>query len=378
VQTDSSIVGGPAPERQEGPEIEALHYLGYTEYGGGILSVVRGLAATNRFRVILGMSEGADGDGSLGFPVLRFPRLEADVASLALLWQTRGIARQAQRWLREHPNGVFHGQSRAGLLSALWLRRRGETRVVASVHTFGRQKWLYRFAARRLADRMFWLSPSMKTHYGTGAADWNNCLVVCLPDCALAPLRRPAPMRLVLGAVGPFAAYKRWDILVDAIALLAPEKRDRIHVIQVGAEESKRSQKDEAKKLRLRLQERNVVDRFTWRGRMIPIAPLWSEIDCLVVASPIEAFSIAALEALAAGVPVLASEVSGTADLVRAVGGFLFSGDSAEGLAAALNRLLEKNAFDAWHRDDAALRRFFASAVSEEYLQVYRRVVASR
>lgn len=75
--------------------------------------------------------------------------------------------------------------------------------------------------------------------------------------------------------------------------------------------------------------------------------------------------------------PVIASDVSGTSDLVRTcAGGWLFPGDSAHALAQRIAALAETGALGAWQPDRAALRQFFAPAVAEGYLAVYRSVLA--
>ena len=379
VQPNEPMLGEPPTAAQASSSVEVLHYLGYDEDYGGIVSVVRALAATGRFRSVLGLNAGAVQRQSPPLPVAEFPPLAAEQVGARALLRSRSVARAARDWLGAKPNRVFHGHSRAGLLVALWLHAFGERRVVATVHTLGRQAALYRAAARVLGRRLFWLTPSMKRHYGLGDGDWSECLPDCIPEPDAAPQRRARSPgdRVTLGAVGPFAAYKRWDILIDALRNLPPALRERVRVLQAGAIETDSINMAHAAELRARAEAHGVSSLIEWRGRIVPLGPFWSEIDCLVVASPIEAFGVAALEALAAGVPVIASDVSGTSDLVRTcAGGWLFPGDSAHALAQRIAALAETGALGAWQPDRAALRQFFAPAVAEGYLAVYRSVLA--
>ena len=67
--------------------------------------------------------------------------------------------------------------------AAAELAAAGERRVVVSVHCYGRRTWFYRWAAGRLGERLFWLSPAMKQHYEIDArgGDWTQCVPGCVP-----------------------------------------------------------------------------------------------------------------------------------------------------------------------------------------------------
>jgi glycosyltransferase involved in cell wall biosynthesis len=63
--------------------------------------------------------------------------------------------------------------------------------------------------------------------------------------------------------------------------------------------------------------------------------------NLFVMPSRYENFSNAILEALACGVPFLASDVGGNRTLAKAVGGFLFQKESADSLAISLRQIIE-------------------------------------
>ena len=97
--------------------------------------------------------------------------------------------------------------------------------------------------------------------------------------------------------------------------------------------------------------------------------------------SETESFGLAALEAMACGVPVVASDVGGLPEVIGAgEAGFLRPVGDVEAMAACARRLL----------DDPALRRHMAAAARlraetlfrpepaiARYLEVYRRVVGA-
>jgi glycosyltransferase involved in cell wall biosynthesis len=103
---------------------------------------------------------------------------------------------------------------------------------------------------------------------------------------------------------------------------------------------------------------------------------LWPEIDCLVVASRNEPFSVAMLEALRAAVPVLASRSGGNPDvIVPAVNGWLFEPDDPRDLADRIAGLVETDALQCVHIDPMRLQPFTAPVVAEQWSRIYARVL---
>jgi glycosyltransferase involved in cell wall biosynthesis len=98
-----------------------------------------------------------------------------------------------------------------------------------------------------------------------------------------------------------------------------------------------------------------IADRVRWRGRLddAQLAQAYAASDALVVPSQYEGFGIVYLEALAAGLPVVASTAGAAGELVRhGVEGFLVSPDDAAATAAAIRLLF----------DDAARRTLSVAA----------------
>jgi glycosyltransferase involved in cell wall biosynthesis len=315
-----------------------LHYVGYDEAGGGILAVVRGLAAESGARVIVGMGRNF-GPAPAGWPrVWRGPAIRGERIAPGNAWAAWRVARRVRRWLRGGEHRVFHGHSRAGLLVALWLHAWGERRVVVSVHCYGRQRWFYRWAAGRLGARLFWLSPAMRSYYGAEGEGWAQCLpggVRVAPQAA-----KPRGETLRVAGVGALVRWKRWDLVLRALAGLDEAERARVRFEHIGealADEDSRRYAGELQRL---THELGLAKNVSWRGREAGSVRLLAASDVLVVASENEPFSMAMLEALAAGVPVLASDSGGARDLVReGESGWLFrSGDAAD-LARRLGEL---------------------------------------
>jgi len=314
-------------------ELTILHYTGYANDRSGIHSTVAALAGVGKFSCVLGVHPEYRPTRELGFKVLPLPAGPEESIGLAAGWAARRTALAVEAWLRGDRNRIYHGHSRAGLLIGLWLAHWGCRRVVVSVHCYGRQRWFYRWAARRLQDRLFWLSPAMRQHYGASGADWAQCL----PECVI-PRRPPsrsansAGTALRLGGAGQSVRWKRWDLIVCALAQLPPELGRQVEFEHLGATGSQ----GEAGRHAQELHELTTRSGLDAQVRWLPPEPdtngLLARVDAVIVASHAEPMSLVMLEALAAGVPVIAADSGGARDVIRpGVNGWLFrDGDAAD------------------------------------------------
>lgn len=310
-----------------------LHYTGYTHARGGIVSLIRTLHSEGKFYVLHGVSEDYEGEDGAGLELWRGPRIRGDEIGLANAWRAQAVARTVRSWLRADPQRIFHGHSRAGLLVGLWLRLLGERRVVVSVHCYGRQRWFYRWASRRLGSHLFWLSPAMKRYYEVSDTTWAQCIPGGVPPATVS--RGIAePGRLRLGGIGARVAWKGWSTVLEALALLPSSARTRVTFTHIGnGDVTTRAV------LARQVDAKGLGAQVSFNGEEPSSASLISRIDALVVASVNEPFSIAMLEALAAGVPVIAADSGGARDVIREdINGRLYPTGDADALA----RLIEE------------------------------------
>lgn len=367
--------GSPAVSNER---ITVLHYIGYTDDHSGIVSVIRALADARRFECVLGVNPGFVQHRANPLRSVEFPAIEAESIRPGTLWRARQIAVSVRRWLNEAPGRVFHGHSRAGLLVALWLHLLGERRVVATVHSYGRQRWFFRWASRRLGSRLFWLTPAMKAYYEVGAANWEGCMPNSLPAHPAHP--RPPAIRgapLVVGGAGMLVRWKRWDLVIEAMAVLLPAQRQRIEFRHAGAEDGSADSKAYARELREQAERAGLAGQVTWLGWQPSSDRLLSEVDCVVVASRLEPFSMIALEALFDGVPVVAADEGGPRDFIaEGESGWFFKAGDARDLARVFARLIETDARQNVRIAPTTLKRFETTAVAEQWCRIYGSVVA--
>lgn len=349
-----------------------LHYTGYDHDRGGIVSVIRNLAATDRFRCVLGVNAGCVQERRPRLETLELPPIEGERIGLLNLWRARAVALTVQAWLKADDTRVFHGHSRAGLLVGLWLYWFGERRMVVSVHCYGRQRWFYRWAARLLAGRLYWLTPAMKRHYGCADQTWAGCM----PDGLTAPM--PVAMRrgpvegqdLRLGGAGALVRWKRWDLVLEALARLPDGKIRFTHIGEkIATPESHACEQE----LRVLTEKLGLADRVQWAGWQAGSADLLKEVDAIVVPSDGEPFSMIALEAMFAGVPVIAARGGGPEDfIVDGENGWLVPAGDAAALAQRFRQCLDPAAWQTLQLRPEHLRKFCLSeTLAARWTEIY-------
>lgn len=343
---------------------EVLHYVGYDDDRGGVISIVRALAATGRFDCVLGLNEGAHQHRIPALAVLELPRIVGEKINPFTLWRARVVARAVQGWLRADARRIFHGHSRAGLLVGLWLHRWGERRVVVSVHCYGRQRWFYRWAARQLGEKLFWLSPQMRHHYGLPAQGWKQCIPGGVPLVNLAPAGLESG-KLRLGGVGTLVAWKGWHRVIEAIARLPEDVRKGVVFQHVGGGDP--VYRDT---LLRAVSAARLEEQISFRGEEPDSSRLLGEIDVLVVASDREPLAMSMLEALAAGIPVLAARSGGALDVIQGgVNGRFYAPGDVSALAQAIEGWVrDQPCFD---REAVRLTTRSITAVASQWGEVY-------
>lgn len=170
--------------------------------------------------------------------------------------------------------------------------------------------------------------------------------------------------RLAIGGVGRLHEQKGWDVLCRAASLVRRERPEALFtVIGAGIERENLSELEECAEVRF----------VGYRERAAALIPAF---DILAVPSRYEGLGLTPLEALFQGVPVVASNIDGLAEVLGDCA-LLVPPDNPEALAKAILRL----AGDADLRDDLAdrgrrrAREFFsAERMADETYLVYRAV----
>lgn len=181
------------------------------------------------------------------------------------------------------------------------------------------------------------------------------------------------PDELVVAHVSNFRPVKRTELVVRVFAEATRGMRARLALIGDGPDLAKTRR--EAGCLGL-------ADRVVYLGRQERVEELLASADAFLLPSLQESFGLAALEAMAAGTPVVASRVGGLPEVVGdGEGGFLYEPGDVDGMTAGLRGLLADR--DLRERSGRAARarafRLFASGIIvPEYEKYYQAVLDRR
>jgi glycosyltransferase involved in cell wall biosynthesis len=168
------------------------------------------------------------------------------------------------------------------------------------------------------------------------------------------------------------------ETFLDAAAILTSQgKAVRLRV--VGPFESTEYERE----IRDRTDKLGLADRIEWRGFQERVDLELDQMDLLVFPSVLpEGMPMVLLEAMAAGVPIVASRVNGITDVLRErEDGLLFTpGDSAE-LAAGVTQVIEWPTLAHRLRDAAFVRQrehFSDHSMAAAVAKIYQHVLTPK
>jgi len=162
----------------------------------------------------------------------------------------------------------------------------------------------------------------------------------------------------LIGALGNMRDAKDYPTLLRAAAVLAPDRRVAVAIVGEPAEPLL----GELTRLRSEL---GLEQRVSFWGFRNDVPEVLAAFDALAISSVSEGFSLAAVQALAAGKPVVATRCGGPEEILTdGVDGLLVPTSSPDALAGALRRLIESP--DLRTRLSAAGRMTAASRFSVE------------
>ncbi|HEX5829836.1 MAG TPA: N-acetyl-alpha-D-glucosaminyl L-malate synthase BshA [Gemmatimonadaceae bacterium] len=176
--------------------------------------------------------------------------------------------------------------------------------------------------------------------------------------------------RPVLMHVSNFRAVKRVSDIVRIFARVRAQRDSAL--VMVGDGPDRVSAEEEARRL-------GVEHDVHFLGKIDVVAPLLAGADLFLLPSQSESFGLSALEALASGVPVVASDAGGLPEVVRdGITGALRPVGDVDAMAGAALEILEDRVrweeMSAEAARDARLR-FGEHAIVERYETLYRDAV---
>ena len=265
------------------------------------------------------------------------------------------------------------------LLPAIWRRR---PVLLSTIHIADRRPVRWRFAIDRLTqplvDRVVSVSPSVMNFYRrrAGIAP-RKCVVVpngidltaydALPDRHHARARWvSASADPVIGTIARLDPQKGLPILLQAFSILA--RRWPASALLIAGTGHQRGQ---LHGLTVKL---GVADRVHMLGFQQDVRPVLAALDVFVLPSRWEGFGLATLEAMAAGLPVVVTDVPGSRDLVQhEQTGLVVPPNDPRALAHAIARCLSQADLSAQlsQRARIAAANFSVQRMVDRYEQLY-------
>ena len=328
---------------------------------------------------------------SEGVELIRIPSLVRAVDPLKDL----GALRACRRLIREGRYDLVHTHtSKAGILGRLAARRAGGCRVVHTPHGhvfygyFGPLKtrlfiWAERLMARWTDAIVTLTDREAEEHLALGIGRPPQFVTIFSgipPPQAKArngadPTRRralglPAEGALI-GSVGRLDPVKGHDLLIRAFAALQA-RQPGARLVLIGEGERRGACEALAREL-------GAAGKVSFLGWREDVAELLAELDLFVFPSRNEGMGRAAVEAMAAGLAVVATRTGGLPDVVReGRTGLLVPPDDPGALSAAIERLLsrpeERRAMGEAGRELA--QAYSAEQMCEKIEALYQRLLA--
>jgi glycosyltransferase involved in cell wall biosynthesis len=257
--------------------------------------------------------------------------------------------------------------------------------IVTTVHGFTGGGWknrvyeqLQRFAFRRF-DAVVVVSQLQADQLRSAGVPAQRLHVVPNALAAhAAPLGRAEARRalhlpadgLIAGWVGRISREKGIDILIDALASIS-DRPILAAILGDGPERATESARAES----------IAPSRFVWVGAVPDAAKYFAAFDLFVLSSRTEGLPMVMLEAMAAGIPIVATKVGGIPDLLSSREGMLVAPEDPRALAAAIRATLDDPAAAAERARAAQLRQkteFDVEPWSARYESIYRDLIAQR
>lgn len=165
-------------------------------------------------------------------------------------------------------------------------------------------------------------------------------------------------------ATGALIKRKGYDVLLDSFAQL-PRNSAELRIIGEGPERPN---------LERQIFELGLNDSVKLLGQKTraEISNIYSEADCFVLATRRETFGVVYIEAMLAGLPVIATRCGGPEDFVNDDNGVLVSPESVRELTDALKMMIEKSRlYNAKNLNTWVINTFGPDVIANQLTHVY-------
>ena len=260
---------------------------------------------------------------------------------------------------RERPDIVHTHSSKAGILGRLAARLAGVPVIFHTYHGFGFNDfqprliktlyiWLERITGRVTNQTVIVSYANAKRAEDSGIVR-NNDWILCRDAISLEQFMQPGPRRtklrewnvpenrVVAGMVACFKPQKSPLDFVEVAARVLKET-DRVHFIMAGDGELRPA-------IEARIRDLGISSHITLLGWQRDMPEVYRNLDVVVLTSLWEGLPCVFSEAMAAGLPIVATQVDGAREaIIDGDNGFLHGPHDVEGMAKSVLKLVENPA----------------------------------
>lgn len=335
------------------PNIAVAHVIHSLGPGGAEHTLVEMALAASEQQIKLSVVSLMPLESNLYPAQLRELGLEVETLDLATRWDPRGLER-GRRVIRDLEPDIIHTHLKHADLVGAWASRRLGIPMVSTLHLIehaptpvGRGKrWLAAQTRLRSAARTIAVSEPLREWYlATFAAD--PTAVVEIPNGVAKPspttdddriavrrefgVRSDATMAVTVGVLRPEKGHIQ---LLEAAERISPDIDVQFVVVGDGPERA--SLEDRAHRAGL------VPDRVVFAGFRDDVPTVLAASDFVIHPSLEDALPTALLHALAAGLPVVASDIGGIPEIVTPDIGILVRPGSVDALVEGVDEMIER------------------------------------
>ena len=173
-------------------------------------------------------------------------------------------------------------------------------------------------------------------------------------------------------SVGAFRRNKGFDILVDAFAKGHFPENVKLDIVGDG---------EERKLVESKIRELGLSAQIHLLGTKTPmeVCELLCHSDCFVLSSRLETFAIVVIEAMAIGLPIIASRSGGPETFLQSEHGLLVGKENIEELTCAMQYMLEHHTeYNSYDIRDYCFNHFSQDVIADQIIGVYNEVINNK
>ena len=252
-------------------------------------------------------------------------------------------AAKLTRFVRDHRIEIVHAHIARDYPLAALAANRGGAQLVLTRHVLFPLNRIHRLTLRRV-NRVIAVSQAVAESLRARHIFHDDQIVVIhngidVDHFGLKASRAKPPEKLRIGMIGHLAPIKGQEDFIHAAAIVCAQRSD-VDFTVAGEDKSRSGKKRRA--LESLITELGLTQRVQLLGWVEDVAELLSTLDVFVSPARSEPFGLAIVEAMAAGVPVIASISAGACEIIDADSiGVLVPIADVPALADAISSLLD-------------------------------------